>query len=436
MPKTKSSELYQKIQNMLCVYAQEANEWVKFSKRDTVINAARFVQILVLGWLKKKDASLNELAHSGRDLGVQISGSALQERMGKEAVMLLASVLQRTLESWRGACPLPFSLLKSFRGIYITDSSQIALPERMVSLFRGNQSNAMLKLQVTWDYLSGNLAAIELEDGRSPDQKCQLHVSHAQADTLQLFDLGYFKQEYLQDIHEQGGYFVSRYQTQTALYSMQTHARFDLVAWLKALPTNQADCQLLLGGRVQLPVRLLVRRLSQTAADARRRKAKKKAKKQGTTCSAIHLFLLGWELLVTNLSPVWTLPQVFDLYGIRFQVEWVFRIWKTQLGVDIFADWRIERVLCQLYAHLLGIILSHLLTVNWRWQDDVEYSFAKCVQVIQQAMPSLLRCLARAGWGFAAWFQRLEDDFRTFSRKTKRRKSPSTAQRIYNWGLS
>lgn len=435
MSKQKSSEIYQEIQNILCEYAQEANEWAQFSERDTPINAETFVQTLVLGWLKKKDASLNELAHTARDLGLSITGSALQERMGKEAVMLLAGVFQLTLERWRKPCPLPLPLLQTFRGIYITDSSQIALPATLSSIFRGNKSNSMLKLQVTWDYLNGNLAAVELEDGRSPDQKCQLHVSHAQAGTLQLFDLGYFKQEYLRDIHEQDAYFVSRYQAQTALYHAETQDPFDLVAWLKGLKADVADRPVLLGGRVKLRVRMGVRRLSQKAADARRRKAKKKAKKQGKTCSSTYLFLMGWDILITNLPPVWTLEQIFDLYRIRFQIEWVFRIWKTQLGVDDVGDWRIERVLCQLYAHLLATILTHLLTANWRWRD-VEYSFAKCVQIIQAAMPSLLHCLARSGWGFGAWFKRLEDDFRDFARKTKRRKSPSTAQRIYNWGLS
>ncbi len=49
-------------------------------------------------------------------------------------------------------------------------------------------------------YLHGNLAALEVQDGKTPDQQSHLHISHAQAGTLQLFDLGYFKQEYLRDI--------------------------------------------------------------------------------------------------------------------------------------------------------------------------------------------------------------------------------------------
>ena len=436
MSKQKSSQLYQEIQNMLVVYAREANKWARFSERDTKLNAETFVQALVLGWLKKKDASLNELAHAVSDLGVAVTGAALHERMGKEAVMLLVGVLKLTLAEYRRPCPLPLESLKKFPGVYITDSSQIALPEQLAGIFRGNQSNSMLKLQLTWDYLNGNLTALELEEGRQPDQKCQLPVSHAQPGTLQLFDLGYFKQEYLREIDRQGGYFVSRYQSQTAIYHPETIDRIDLVAWLKTRGGHTVDSAVLLGGRVKLPVRLLARRLSQQAADARRRKVKKKAHKQGKTCSAAYLFLLGWDILITNLeAAAWSMAQIFDLYPIRFQIEWLFRVWKDQLGVDKLGNWRIERVLCQLYAHLLAAILTQILTAHCRW-GQFEYSFAKSVQIIQAAVKGLMRCLARNGWGFAAWFQRLEGDFRAFGCKTKRRKSPSTAQVIYNWGLS
>jgi DDE family transposase len=391
---------------------------------------------LVLGWLRKKDASLNELAHSAGDIGIRISASALQARLGKEAVMLLAGVLQLALEDLRKPCPLPLKQLEGFQGIYVTDSSQIALPAHLSSLFRGNQANSMVKLQVVWDYLHGHLAAVELEEGRQPDQKCTLQVSHALAGSLQLFDLGYFKQEYLRDIQAQGAYFVSRYQSQTALYAVDEESAFELLKWLKHLQANEAETVLLLGGRVKLPLRLLVRRLTPQAAQMRRRKAKQKARQQGKTCSAAYLTLLAWDILLTNLpDESWSLPHVFDVYPIRFQIEWLFRIWKDQLGLHKLADWTVERILCQLYAHIIGAIVCHLLTAAWRW-GEFEYSFLKAVQIIQSAVQGLMRCLAQRGWGFAAWLNRLGQDFRQFARKTQRRKSPSTTSILYNWGLS
>lgn len=425
------------IQALLTRDVCEVNQWAHFSKWDSPLNAEHFVQTLVLGWLKKQQASLNELAQMAGDLGIEVSGAAIHERMKPSAVVLMAGVMQMALVRWQMRCPLSLTRLQAFSAICVTDSSQISLPAELQTIFRGNQSdNSQLKIQVVWDYLHGNLLAMEVVEGRSPDQNCDLPVRCAQVGSLQLFDLGYFKQERLHDINEQKAFFVCRYQSQTAVYSLDEQQRIDLVGWLKTLQSNEVEMRLCLGGRVKLPIRLLARRLAPLAAQARRRKAQQKAGKQGKTCSDVYRFLLGWDILLTNLAEEqWCLPEVFDLYPIRFQIEWLFRTWKDQLGVDVIGSWKVERVLCQLYAHLLGALLTHHLTQSWRW-NDVEYSFHKTAQIVQAHMHGLMRCLARSGWGLVAWLKSLEDDFRRYARKNLRRKSPSTAQTIHNWATS
>lgn len=62
-------------------------------------------------------------------------------------------------------------------------------------------------------------------------------------------------------------------------------ARFNLGNWLQTLQVHESECLVKLGSRVRLPLRLVVRRLPQQAADARRRKAKKRYSREGKTCS-------------------------------------------------------------------------------------------------------------------------------------------------------
>lgn len=437
MSKRQSSQTWAQIQKVLGEDVRIANEWSHFSQRNTPLNAERFVQIMVLGWLKHKGGSLNQVAQAGQALGVCVSGSALHERMDQRAVLLLASVFRLGLSRLHGTVGVDIGQLQRFTAIYVSDSTQISLPDKLACVFRGCQANSSVKLQVVWDYLSGNLAALELDEGRSCDQNSRLHVDEAQAGSLQLFDLGYFKQEYLQQIAAQQAYFVCRYQSQTALYTVNERERFDLLAWLSKMRGSEAQIEVLVGGRSQVALRMVARRLPPMLAQARRRKAYAQAKRQGKPYSSTYLALLDWDILLTNLpTSQWSLAQVFALYPIRTQIEWVFRVWKDHLGVDEIGNWRVERVLCQLYAHLIAALVCHRLTCAWRWRGSHEFSFAKCVQIIQTAVSDLMRCLARLGWGITAWFRRLEADFQRFGRKSKRRKSPSTAQRLYNWGLS
>jgi hypothetical protein len=428
MSQPKSNETLARIQAVLREDVKQANEWAQFTQRQRQITAEVFVQTLVLGWLQHKQASLNQLAASGQALGCRMSPSGLHQRMDQRAVMLLGAVLRLSLDRLQAQCRLPLAYLQQFRAIYITDSTQIALPPALAPLFAGNGLNSSLKLQLTWDYLHGHVAAVEIGDGRTPDQTCRLHVTHASAKTLQLFDLGYFKQEALQEIVQAQAFFVCRYQSQTALFDPQTGDRIELRDWLRQATGPVAECVLKLGQRVHLPVRLVARRVNLSQTQARRRLAKKKARKQGYTCRAAALELLGWDLLLTNLPPEHaSLEQIFDLYAIRTQIEWVFRLWKDQLGLDKVGHTRIERVLCHVYAHLIGAILCHELTASWRWRDH-EYSFAKCLQLIQDQIAAFMACLAHQGRGLRAWLKRLEGDFQRFGLKTKRRKSPSTAQ--------
>jgi hypothetical protein len=427
----------EQLQLVLEELVQAANQICQFSQRETDLNAERFVQTLVLGWLRQTDASLNELAQSAQDLGITITGSAIHERITSAAVELLGRVLVGALRQVVVHPRVPVAALACFTAVHVTDSTQVALPQTLMLEFLGNKHNAMLKLQVTIDYLTGQWVALEMLDGKASDQSCDLPLTQAITGSLDLFDLGYFKQERLRDIAAQDAYFVSRYQSQTALYEPETGAGFNLVSWLQSLAVDEAERWVELGFRVHLPVRLLVRRLAQPVADARRRKAKKRAKKEGKTCSQSHLYLLGWDILITNLpEEAWSHSQIFDVYPIRTQIEWLFRIWKSQLKIDHFGNWRSERVLTQLYAHLIGALLCHRLSAGWHWRQGQEYSLHKCVQIIQNRITDLMQCIARDWWGVKTWHRKLEATFRQFGRKTQRKKTPSTCQILINWRLS
>jgi hypothetical protein len=436
MSKSKYTDKVREMQRVLEELVIEANNICQFSQRNTELTAVRFVQVVVLGWLRKGAASLNELAEMATDLGCAITGSAIHERINTAAVRLLGYVLMAALHERFPVAPSTVAALAGFTAVHVTDSTQISLPQTLRELFAGGNDDAKVKLQVTLEYMSGQLVALEIEPGKAADRASELPVKQALAGSLNLFDLGYFKQERLRDIVQQEAYFVSRYQAQTAVYELVTRERFDLVAYLRQ-SGGTVDCWLRLGTRVQVPVRLVARQVPQAVADKRCRQAKKKAREQGFMCSATYLYLLGWDILLTNLAEAqWTLAQLFDLYSIRMQIEWVFRVWKSQLCLDYFGPWRVERVLCQLYAHLIGLVLCHRLTSAWLWKHGQEYSFAKCVQVIQRKIADLMNCIQRQWYGIQTWMRHLEGTFQRFGRKTKRKKAPSTLQTLMDWGLS
>lgn len=429
----KVCEMHEILENLVI----EANETCQFSQRNTPLNATRFVQVLVLGWLKNGDASLNDLAEMAQDLGIEISGSAINERLGASAVQLLEKVLMSAIEQSAQITKEQVKVVSQFPAVYVTDSTQISLPLQMRDLFAGSNKDAKIKLQVVMDYQNNQWVKLEVGAGKATDRASDLPVRQATSGSLNIFDLGYHKQERLRDIDQKDAYFITRYQSQTGLYDLETKTAFDLVAYLKAQSGDQVDIWLRLGSRVKHPVRLVARKVSQESKANRQRHAKKNAHEQGYKCRATYLYLMGWDILISNLpSDTYTLTHIFVLYPIRLQIEWVFRIWKSHLQVDHFGKWRTERVLCQLYAHLIGILLCHRLSDGWLWRNGIEHSFAKCVQIIQNKIDDLMGIIRQRWYGIQAWIRRLDDSFSRFGRKTKRKNEPSTLQILINEGLT
>src|SRR6185369_8893765 len=99
-----------------------------------------------------------------------------------------------------------------------------------------------------------------------------------------------------------------------------------------------ADLGVLLGAGQKLPCRLLAVQVPQTVAEARRRKLHSEAKNKGQPVSKARLELADWNLFVTNVQKdQLTLDEALVLMRARWQIELLFKLWKSQGQVD---TWR------------------------------------------------------------------------------------------------
>lgn len=439
MSTTKFNGKAQQLKQFLKDEAEQISREVGVVQRRSKLTGAHLVQILVLGWLANPQASLNGLVQVGRDLGVEISVPALQQRITERTVALLQALVVVALKGFRQQTRLPQAVLKHFSAVNIVDSSLIQLPDKLQVHFRGSRkrrSPAEMKVQLSFEYLSGNLNAVELQSGRSPDQRCELPVAWATPNSLTLMDLGYFKKSHLADIDQAGGYFVSRLQTQTGLLAQADDDHLiDLPIFLSNLPGTPGEVTLYLNANRTFAVRLVYARLPDAVVAERRRKAKLNAKRRGQSCSQRHLDLLAWALFVTNVPSAWLSPQqIMLVYRVRWQVELIFKLWKSQACLDGVGYYGLARVLCQFYARLLGLILFHWSVAPCRSIPIGEISLPKAFSVFQRFALRFMDVIRLHGRGLAHLLERIEDDFQRFALKTTRRKSPSTLQLLIQIG--
>jgi hypothetical protein len=381
---------------------EEIARETQFVRRQSTISGLKFLKAVVLGFLEKSSASLNELAQSFLDLGVEVTPQGIDERINAFSVAFLRKLFWQALERFKNKCPLPLSVLQQFSAINIVDSSTKSLPANMAEEYPGcgrKGAQAALKIQLVFDFLHGNLKQVAVESGIDSDQGYRDYLKVVEGGSLTIVDLGYFCLDAFRAIAEKSAYFLSRYFYPTGLLD-EFGKPINLATLLRKQTEACNELQVKLGCRAQhqLPCRLIILRNPKEVTEKRRRTAKDHAKKRGTTLSSTYLFLLGWTLFLTNAPErMISLKHVYDFYRIRWQIELIFKLWKSYCGLNQILTWRKERVLTELYAKMIGIVIIHFLLAPLRIPDDVwaerEVSNVRFQQILARFARSFKQCL-------------------------------------------
>jgi Transposase DDE domain len=429
------------LQHVLTAVPAAAARASGFCRRRSKLTAAVFVQALVLGWLARPEATLGELAQTAAKLGVSVSPQGLDQRFGPEAAELLETVLAAAVATLVAAQPVAIPLLERFAGVYLLDSTTIGLPDALAEVWAGcggrtgHGAQAAVKLQVRFDLRGGTLEGPLRQAGREQDKRSPFQAAPVPTGGLRLSDLGFWSLAVFRGIGEGGAFWLSRLHLQVNVYAADG-ARLDLVPWLARQGAASVEAPVRLGASERLPARLLAARVPQAVADERRRKRKAAAKREGKTPSQRALALAGWTLLVTNVPAArLSLAEAFALARARWQVELLFKLWKSHGRIDASRSAQPWRILCEVYAKLTAMVIQHwvLLTGCWRFADRSLTQAAQTVREETACLVSALRARSRE-----RLVEALGDIRRCLAagcQLTKRRRKPSTFQLLLDPAL-
>ena len=161
-----------------------------------------------------------------------------------------------------------------------------------------------------------------------------------------------------------------------------------LANWLTTVEGQLLERPICLGAKERVAARLIVARVPEAIVNERRRKARKNAKKKGYTPSQAHLTLLAWSLFITNVPPtIWKTPTILKVYPLRWQIELIFKSWKSYLHLASLPTTKEDTTLCYLYGRMLLIVLHDALCPQVRahlWkQKKRELSLLKLMRHCQ-----------------------------------------------------
>lgn len=291
--------------------------------------------------------------------GKNISKQAIFKRITPSWVNLMKLLVKQTIEEQILAYSKHRISLSVFNNIYVQDSTTISLPNIIKTIFPGNMSKgeqkAVAKINAVINLTTGLCCHLSVTGFTTNEQKLSGSILEiAKAGDLVIRDMGYFVLEVFKKMHSKNIYFISRLKYGVSLF--KNNHRLNLLILLK----NKSEIDLQIEcGKEQLPVRLIAVKLSQEQASERIRKAKKDRDRR-LNHSKEYYESLKYVLMITNIEKAkCNATGVTELYRIRWQIEILFKSWKSCFKLEHMiplAKTKTECVESIIYMLLLFII--------------------------------------------------------------------------------
>jgi hypothetical protein len=333
----------------------------QFVQRQSRLDATRFLDLVLFCDQHLEQVSLEDLANSFNEQhDVSISKQAIQERFNSRAVDFMSALLKELLDAQLSSSLQQLTSFEKFKRVLIKDSTRYTLPAAYKQVFKGHGghgSPAQISIQYEYDLRTNTTHTLELTSAcRNDQQDARETLAAVEEGDLLIRDLGYTTQDYLTYVAHKKAYFVSRLNPRWSVKAKGGKA-IDFKKILKkikkySLPYLEIEVEI-----ASLPMRLIVSRVPEHVYQKRILKAERSAHGRHKVSDQYKL-KAQLNMFITNVTKKWlSTVEVQKIYRLRWQVELIFKTWKSQAGIDKMKPMKLERFQCQLIARLIWLLL-------------------------------------------------------------------------------
>jgi hypothetical protein len=436
---------------------EKAERWERptgFVQRRSKISGSVFAQTLVFGFLNQPEATYTDLQQMLELQKIHASSQAIEERMTPQAASLMRHLLEEIVAmviSGEQECKMP--ILSSFNGVYLQDGTVVTLPDELQKEWRGSghaggEAGLRVQLRINWN--NGLVTGPWLQDARASENSGQACVEKTALPTGALYvtDSGYLTFKRMRTLDEQGIFWLTP-ATANLIITDQKGIRRDLPSFVASRPAGQIDEWVWIGADKQLYCRLLVfppdpnarsgkkqydqkPRVKGSRHDVqvgRRKTAKRRKGQKRFEQSPQRRRLKGALVLLTNATISWlTPPQARTLLRVRWQIELIWKLWKQYGKLDCWRSEKGARILCEVYAKLIGMIMQHWFTIAGCWSNS-HRSLVKACYLVQKVAPCIILTM-NGPLTQQELFQIMCLSMKGCTMNT-RKKRPNTSQRLF-----
>lgn len=404
-----------------------------FVQRRSKFSPIDFVKLVLFDQLYGAIPSLEQhsfqLFQEGK---ISISKQGLHKRFNKASLDFVKKLFESCLGNQLNQVDLECSLGNSFRAVKVLDSTEFKLPDSFAGDFPGYaacNAAACAAIQFEYDVLSKKICCLQLGSARESDKTfADQRMDSIERGDLILRDLGYYSLKSYAKIEERGAFYISRLKAQAVIYTRDKNGVYTPISWdeiARRIRKGNMSCYdqwVFIGSQQKHPVRLLAWLLP---ADAQANRLRKKKAKKGNISKEDK----AWSqlsVLVTNLNISQLDAQhVFNLYKIRWQVEWIFKTWKSHLQLARIRKMNTARLKCYLYAKFIWIMMcwdiaSLLEQQLWKSRGHLVSQY-KIMPLLKEAVMNLKNSLFQGRNNLNTYIRNLFKGLEKFCLKDSRK---------------
>jgi hypothetical protein len=205
---------------------------------------------------------------------------------------------------------------------------------------------------------------------------------------------------------------------------------------LKSLLTGTEEVRMKVlvgGGKHPLEAELLAAPLSQEALAQRQVRLKEQARLDQRPLSAAQTDLMAWTIYLSNI-PDLSFEQAFILARTRWQIELIFKLWKSHASILRSRSAEPIRQFCEGLGKLIGVIIAHWTLLLAAWEMDAVSSL-DALHIFRKQVSLLQRALQRPIL-FAEFFAILQEQLALAPRRSRRQKVPLAFQLWERFGAT
>ena len=341
----------------------------KFIQRSSKMTPLKFLSLMFFNSQQNQSLSLNQLsieASTGCD--VEITKQGLDQRMNDKAVEFLKLLLEKQLSNQISE-NLDSDIFKSFKRVRIKDSTKFDVNGQLSNLlpgFGGSASDASTCIQFEFDLKAGTTIDLKITPGNVPDSKdAILEKDNIKEGDLIIRDLGYYALEVLKSIQDSKAFYLSKLNTQTKAYEKLDNNLVEInfeniYQYMQKNNLTRIEKTVFIGKKTLLETRLIIELVPNEIYESRICKINSFNKKKGRTTTANYKCRSRFNLFITNAdTSKLNTENALLTYRMRWQVELMFKVWKSTFWIHNVHKMKYERLMCQLLSKLL------LIMVNW-----------------------------------------------------------------------